>query len=172
MDLTIRSLNFRVGSLGTTRLSDLTKSDTSAEKTASATMSESSVGSSSKINSPVSLTPMENIRDTTKELDEIMDNLDLGEPLGDFTIYHDITSDKSTYTWKTGLELHEDDETIFSSFSSKINHQYQVFAIIGDNSEEFNDNNNPVLNLANITRGANHLAKGDTADSMTTRVKV
>jgi hypothetical protein len=47
-----------------------------------------------------------------------------------------------------------------------------VFAIIGDNSEEFNDNNNPILNPANITRGANHLAKGDTVDSLTTRAKV
>jgi hypothetical protein len=47
-----------------------------------------------------------------------------------------------------------------------------VFAIIGDNSEEFDNNNNPVLNPANITRGANHLAEGDTADYLTTRVKV
>jgi hypothetical protein len=47
-----------------------------------------------------------------------------------------------------------------------------VFAIIGDNSEEFNDNNNLVLNPTNITRGANHLAKGDTVDSFTTRVKI
>jgi hypothetical protein len=46
-----------------------------------------------------------------------------------------------------------------------------VFAIIGDNSEEFDNNNNPVLNLANITRGANHLA-GDTTDSLATRVNV
>jgi hypothetical protein len=69
-------------------------------------------------------------------------------------------------------ELHEDDQTIFSSSSSKINHQYQVLAIIGDNSEEFDDNNNPILNPANITRGANHLAEGDTADSLTTRAKV
>jgi hypothetical protein len=70
-----------------------------------------------------------------------------------------------------GLELHEEDETIFSSFSSKINHQYQVFAIIGDNSEEYDKNNNPVLNPANISRGANHLA-GDTTNSLATRVKV
>jgi hypothetical protein len=87
-------------------------------------------------------------------------------------ICRNSTSDKSTDTWKTGLELHEDDQTIFSSFSNKINHQYQVFAIIGDNSEEFDDNNNPILNPANITRGANHLAEGDTADSLATRVKV
>jgi hypothetical protein len=84
----------------------------------------------------------------------------------------DSTSAKSTDTWKPGLELHEDDQTIFSSSSSKINHQYQVFAIIGDNLEEFDDNNNPILNPANITRGANHLAEGDTADSLKTRSKV
>jgi hypothetical protein len=98
-----------------------------------------------------------------------MMNLDLGEPLGDFMIFRNSTSDKSADTWKSGLELHEDDRTIFSSFSSKINHQHQVFAIIGDNSKEFDDNNNPVLNPANVTRGASHLAEGDTIDSLATR---
>jgi hypothetical protein len=61
MDLTIGSLNFRVRSLGTIRLSDPTKLVLSVEKTASASMPESSVGSSSEVNSPVSLTPTENI---------------------------------------------------------------------------------------------------------------
>jgi hypothetical protein len=87
-------------------------------------------------------------------------------------IYCNSTLDKSTDTWKTGLELHEDDQAIFSSFSNKINHQHQVFAIIRDNSEEFDDNNHLVLNPANVTRGANHLARGDTADSLATRAKV
>jgi hypothetical protein len=172
MDLTIVSLNFCVGSFRTTRLLDPMKLGLSAEKTASVAMSESSVGSSSEVDSSVSFTPTENIGDETKELDKIMDNLDLGEPLGNFMICRNSTSNKSTDTWKTGLELHEDDQTIFSNFSSKISHQYQVFAIIGDNSEEFDDNNNPVLNLANITRGANHFAEGDTMDSLASRVKV
>jgi hypothetical protein len=87
-------------------------------------------------------------------------------------ICYDSTSDKSTDTWKKRLKLHEDDQTIFSSSSSKINHQYQVFVIIGKNSKEFDDNNNPILNPANINRGANHLEEGDTADSLTTRAKV
>jgi hypothetical protein len=126
--------------------------------------SESSVGSSSEVNSPVSFKLMENIEATIEELDKIMENLDLGkssdhsekssdknynsnhQPAEDFMICCDSTSD----TWKTGLELHEDDQTIFSSSSSKTNHQNQVFAIIGDNSEEFDDNNNPILNPANI----------------------
>jgi hypothetical protein len=54
MDLTIESLNFHVGSLGMIRLSDPTRSGPSAGKTASAARSESSVGSSSEVNSPVS----------------------------------------------------------------------------------------------------------------------
>jgi hypothetical protein len=70
------------------------------------------------------------------------------------------------------LELHEDNQTTLSSCSSKFNNQYQVLAIIGDNSEEFDNNNNLVLNLANITRGENHLAGGDTAESLANRAKI
>jgi hypothetical protein len=172
MELTFGSLNFHVGSLGSIHLSDPTESGPSTGKTAIAAMSESSVGSSSEVNSPVSFTMTENIEDKIKELDETMENLDLGEQLGDFMICCGSISDKSTDTWKTGLELHEDDQTIFSIFSSKFDNQYQILAIIGDNSEEFDDNNNLVLNPANITRGANHLAEGDTAESLTTRAKI
>jgi hypothetical protein len=174
MDLTIGSINFCVGSLGSVRLSGPINSGPSAGKTASTARSENSVGSSSEVNSPVSFKLTENIKNTVEELDEIMESLDLGEasgysekssgenfdnnhqPVGDFMICYDNTLDKSTDTWKTRLELYEDDQTIFSSSNSRINHQYQVFAITGDNSEEFDDNNNPVLNPANVTRGANH----------------
>jgi hypothetical protein len=54
---------------------------------------------------------------------------------------------------------------LLSSCRYKFDNQYQVLAIVGDNSEEFDDNNNPVLNPANITRGANHLAEGNTIES-------
>jgi hypothetical protein len=81
-------------------------------------------------------------------------------------------SNKSTDTWKTGLELHEDNQTTLSSCSNKFDNQYQVLIIIGDNLEEFDDNNNPVLNPANIIRGANHLAEGDTVDSLANRAKI
>jgi hypothetical protein len=54
MDLTIGSLNFRVGSLGSIRLSDSVKPDLSASETKTIAMSESLVGSSSEANSPVS----------------------------------------------------------------------------------------------------------------------
>jgi hypothetical protein len=54
MDLMIGSLNFRVGSLGSIRLSDPVKPDPSASETKTITMTESSVGSSSEANSSVS----------------------------------------------------------------------------------------------------------------------
>jgi hypothetical protein len=61
MDLMIESLNFCVGSLGSIRLSDSTKSDPSASKTTTIAMSESLVDSSRKVNSPVSFATTENI---------------------------------------------------------------------------------------------------------------
>jgi hypothetical protein len=60
MDLTIGNLSFRVGSSGSTRLSDPAKPDPSASKTKTITVSGSSVGSSSEVNSPVSFTTAEN----------------------------------------------------------------------------------------------------------------
>jgi hypothetical protein len=93
--------------------------------------------------------------------------------LEDLTIYHDDNSDQSIDSWKTGLELSEDDNSIFSSHNSKFDNRCQILAIAEDNSEELdNNNNNPVLNPTNINRGANHLAEGETVDSLTTRVKV
>jgi hypothetical protein len=135
-------------------------------------MSESSVGSSSEVNSPVSFATAETIGEKIEELDETLENLDLGDQPEDFMICYDDALDKSTDTWKTGLELHEDNETILSSSNSKFDNRYQVLAIVGDNSEEFNDNNNPGLKPANINRGANHLAEGDTAESLESREKV
>jgi hypothetical protein len=135
-------------------------------------MSESSEGSSSEVNSPVSFAGIETEERKFTEGDKTMENFDLEVQLEDLMICHDDTSDKSTDTWKTGLELHEDDSSIFSSLNSKFDNRYQVLAIIGDNSEELDENNNPVLNPANINRGANYLAEGETADSLANREKV
>jgi hypothetical protein len=172
MDLSIGSLNFRVRSLGSIRLSDLAKPDPSTSEAKTIAITESSVGSSSEANSPASFASTEITGEKIAELDETMENLNLGDQLEDLMVCHDDASDKSTDTWKTGLELHEDDKTIFSSFNSKFDSRYQVLAIVGDNSEEFDENNNPVLNPGNINRGANHLAKGETADSLASREKV
>jgi hypothetical protein len=106
------------------------------------------------------------------EGDETMGNFDLEVQLEDLMISHDDTLDKSMDTWKTGLELHEDENSIFSSFDNKFDNRYQVLAITEDNSEELDENNNPVLNPANINRGANHLVEGETADSLANREKV
>jgi hypothetical protein len=79
MDLTIGSVNFRVGSLGSIHLLDPAKPDPSASEAKTIAMSESSVGSSSKANSPVSFATTEIIGEKIVELDETMENLDLGD---------------------------------------------------------------------------------------------
>jgi hypothetical protein len=170
MDLTTGSLNFRVGSLGSIRLSDPAKPGSSAGEPETVAMSESSEGSSSEVNSPVSLAEIEEGKSAGG--DETMENFDLEVQVEDLMICCDDTSDKSTDTWKTGLELSKDDNSIFSSSNSKLDNRYQILAITGDNSEELEENNNPVLNPANINREANHLAEGETADSLPTREKV
>jgi hypothetical protein len=56
--------------------------------------------------------------------------------------------------------------------NSKFDNRYQVLTIIGDNSEELDENNNRVLNPSNINIGANYLAEGAPADSLANREKV
>jgi hypothetical protein len=128
MDLTVESFNFRVGSLGSLRLSDLIPSGPSAGKTASTTASEISLGSSSEVNSQVSIKPAEGKRSIIDEIDEIMENLDLEESLEnsdmvsngnsdsisdyskkDFTTYYGDVSYSSGDEWVTGPELHNNE---------------------------------------------------------------
>jgi hypothetical protein len=170
MELTIGSLSIFIGPSGSSRLSDPTKQDPSASEPKTVAMMEYSEGSSSEVNSPVSLEEVQ--KGKIAEDNEAMENFDAGVQLKDLMICLDNISNKSTDTWKTGLELSEDGDSIFSSFNSNIGKQCQVLAIVGDNSEEFDENNNPVLNPANIDRGANHLAEGQTAESLTTREKI
>jgi hypothetical protein len=146
------------------------KTDPSASEPETVAMTESSEGSSSEVNSPVSLVDAKEGKIAGG--DETMKSFDLKVQLEDLTIYHDDNSDQSIDSWKTGLELSEDDNSIFSSQNSKLDNRYQILAIAEDNSEELDDNNNPVLNPAYINRGANHLAEGETANSLATRVKV
>jgi hypothetical protein len=79
MELTFGSLSFYIGPLGLTRLSDPTKSASSASKTEKITASGSSVGSSSEVNSPVSLTATEDMIETLEEFDETQGKLDKEE---------------------------------------------------------------------------------------------
>jgi hypothetical protein len=98
MDLTIGSLNFRVGSLGSIRLSDPAKPGPSASKSKTETTSKSSEGSSSEVNSPVSFAEIEPEERKFAEGDKTMENFDLEVQLKDLMIRHDDTSDKSTNT--------------------------------------------------------------------------
>jgi hypothetical protein len=162
-------ISIRIGPSGSSRLSDPTKQDPSASEPETVAMMEYSDGSSSEVNSPVILEEVQKRK--IVEDNEAREKLDMGVQLDDLMICLDDISDKSTDTWKTGLELSEDGDSIFSSLNSNISKQCQVLAIVGDNSEEFDENNNPVLNPANIDRGANHLAEGQTTESLTTREK-
>jgi hypothetical protein len=101
MDLTIGILNFRVGSLGSIRLLDPVSPDPSACEAKTVAMAESSVGSSSETNSSVSFATIEIAEGKIAEVDENMENFDLGDQLEDLMICHDNTSDKSTDTWET-----------------------------------------------------------------------
>jgi hypothetical protein len=144
--------------------------DPSASEPETVAMSESSESSSSEVNSPVSLAEAKEGKIVGG--DEIMKNFDLEVQLEDLTINHDDNLDQSINSWKMGLKLSEDDNSIFSSHNSKFDNRCQILTIAEDNSEELDDNNNPVLNPANINRGVNHLAEGETANSLAMRVKV
>jgi hypothetical protein len=89
-----------------------------------------------------------------------------------FMICYGNLSEKSIDMWKIGRELYDDEKTFFSGYSSGINHQYQVFAIIDDNLEELDSNNNPIINPANVRRDSNHMAEGDTTEFVAARVRV
>jgi hypothetical protein len=156
MDLTIGSFNFCVGSLGSLRLSDLISSGPSAGKTTATATSGTSFDSSNKVNSLVSIKPTERKGNTIKELDEIMENLDLKDSSGysdmaseenfdnisnyleeDFTARYGSVSCNSEDEWRSGLKLYDDEQIIFSLGSSRdVNNQYQVYVIIDETSEE------------------------------------
>jgi hypothetical protein len=70
-ELTFESLSFYIGPSGSTRLSDPTKPIPSAGKAERATASGSSVGSSSEVNSLVSLAATENLLGKLEEPEEI-----------------------------------------------------------------------------------------------------
>jgi hypothetical protein len=79
MEFTFGSLSFCIGPSGSTHLSDPMKSGPLASKTERITASGSSVGSSSEVNSPVSLTAIEDMIETLEESDETRGKLDIEE---------------------------------------------------------------------------------------------
>jgi hypothetical protein len=93
IELMIESPSFYIGPSGSTRLSDPAKSGLSASKTKTITNSGSSVGSSSEVNSPVSLAATENLQKKLEKFDETQ-----GEPDVEVTADkpHDSSRDFAT----------------------------------------------------------------------------
>jgi hypothetical protein len=121
MELTIGSLSILIGPSGSSHILDLTKQDPSASEPEIVAIMEYSDGSSSEVNSPVSLEEVQ--KGKIAEDNKAKENFDAGVQLDDLMICLDDISDKSTDTWKTGLELSEDGDSIFSSFNSNIGKQ-------------------------------------------------
>jgi hypothetical protein len=91
----------------------------------------------------------------------------------DFMVCYSNIYNNTEDTWKLGLELYNDKHTIFSLGSSgDIHSQYQVYAITNETSEEYDANNNPIINPVDVRRGANHMAEGDTKETIAAKVKV
>jgi hypothetical protein len=104
MELTIGSLSFYVDPSGSTRLSDPTKLDPSASKIKAITMSGSSVGSSSKVNSPVSFAAAENTKRKIEEFNEIQKELDIG---GTVDKLYDCQRDFTTRSGGVSRNIHQ-----------------------------------------------------------------
>jgi hypothetical protein len=120
------------------------------------------VGSSSEVNSPVSIKLAERKENTIEELDEIMENLELKESSGysdvasegkfdnisnysgeDFIACYGNVSNNYEDMWRSGLELYDDEQTIFSLGSSHgTSKRHKVCVIINDTSKEFDTENN------------------------------
>jgi hypothetical protein len=132
MDLMIGSLNFRIGALGSTRLSDPTKSDPSAGKTTTMAKLESLAGSSSEANSPVNFATTESTKDRIEELNEIMGNFDLGESTG-----------HSDFSQNFSKDIVADFTTRNGGVSSNI---HQVCVIITEAAEDNNVADNTIVN--------------------------
>jgi hypothetical protein len=148
MALMIRSLNFRVGSLGSVCLSDPINPGPSAGKTASAARSESLVGSSSEVNSPVSFKPTENMKNTVDKIDEIMEKLDLGEASGYSEKYFDENFDniliKDLITRSSGVS--DSSENMWIPEGKHTSSIHQMYVIISEAAEDDDGGNNLVIN--------------------------
>jgi hypothetical protein len=121
MELTIGSISIFIGPSGSSRLSDPMKQDPSASEPETIAMMEYSEGSSSEVNSSVDSGEVQ--KGKFVEGDEAMENFNVEVQLEDLMICLDNISDKSTDTWKMGLELSEEGDLIFSSFNSSIGKQ-------------------------------------------------
>jgi hypothetical protein len=126
MELMIGSLSFYVGPSGSTRLSDPTKSSLSASKADRITISRSSMGSSSEVNSPVSLTATEYMQKKLEEFDETRGKPDMEEAV---VKTHDSSRDFAIESSGVSRSIH------------------QLCVIITEAAEEDNHEGNKEVNL-------------------------
>jgi hypothetical protein len=104
MELTFRSLSFYIRPLGSTRLLDPTKSGPSTSKTKRITASRSSVGSSSEVNSPVSLTATKDMKEKLEEFDETRGKPDMEEAVAKI---HDSSRDFAIESSGVSRSVHQ-----------------------------------------------------------------
>jgi hypothetical protein len=104
MELMIGSLSFYIGPSGSTHLSDLGKSGPSTSKTKTITMSGSSVGSSSEVNSPVSLTATEKVQKKLEEFNETREKPDMEATV---VTPHDSPKDFTTGSCGISRSVHQ-----------------------------------------------------------------
>jgi hypothetical protein len=126
MELTFGSLSFYIGPSGSTRLLDLTKSGLSASKTERITTSRSSMGSSSEVNSPVSLTATKHMKEKLEEFDETRGKPDMEEAVAKI---HDSSRDFAIENSGISRSVH------------------QLYVIITEAAEEDNHEGNKEVNL-------------------------
>jgi hypothetical protein len=94
-------------------------------------------------------------------------------PEEDFTTLYGSVSYSSKEERVSSLELHEDEPIIWYSEPGKnIRSHHQMCAIIDETSEEFDKENNLVVNPANLARGFNYRAEEDTDETVATREKI
>jgi hypothetical protein len=104
MELTIRSLSFYIGPPGSTRLSDPAKLGPSTRKTKTITMSGSSVGSSSEVNSPVSLAATEKVQEKLEEFNKTQEKPDMEATV---VTPHDSPKDFATGSSGVSRSVHQ-----------------------------------------------------------------
>jgi hypothetical protein len=113
---------------------------------------------------------MESMKSTAvTELDEIMGNLDLeessgtpyGSGIGNISEMDFITRNGDVSKNTKSKESSKQTES-YQSWSKGASSLHQVYVIINDTSEEFDNENNPIINPHNLERGANHRSEGET----------
>jgi hypothetical protein len=113
MDLTIVSLNFRVGSLCSRRPLDSIYSGLPATKIAAVAISETYVSSSSEVNSPVSIKPASSKEDLADPLNEILHNLDFKDTSD---LHYQSDASEENFDGSSNFDFEEDFADLYESF--------------------------------------------------------